>query len=75
MDEVNNRHKLVAIVKKEVIIDNSNLAAEKAYAGWFSSIASGESLVCRFRGPGTVLIQTRNPNSFASWMRSLIGTN
>ena len=68
---------------EEVIIDNGHLVAwpdymnytvGKASSGWFSSIASGESLVCRFRGPGTVLIQTRNPDSFAGWMRSLIGT-
>ena len=69
---------------EEVIIDNGHLVAwpdymtytiEKAASGWFSSIASGESLVCRFRGPGTVLIQTRNPDSFASWMKSMIATN
>ena len=68
---------------EEVIIDNGHLVAwpdymtytiEKASSGWFSSIASGESLVCRFRGPGTVLIQTRNPDSFSAWMRSMIGS-
>ena len=67
---------------EEVIIDNGHLVAwpdymhytiEKASAGWFSSIASGESLVCRFRGPGTVLIQTRNPDSFSAWLKSMIG--
>ena len=67
---------------EEVIIDNGHLVAwpdymdykiEKASSGWFSSIASGETLVCRFKGPGTVLIQTRNPDSFAAWMRSTIG--
>ena len=68
---------------EEVIIDNGHLVAwpdymqytiEKASAGWFSSIASGESLVCRFKGPGTILIQTQNPNSFSAWMKSMIGT-
>ena len=67
---------------EEIIIDNGHLVAwpdymeytiEKASSGWFSSIASGESLVCRFRGPGTVLIQTRNPDSFSAWMKSMIG--
>ena len=66
---------------EEVIIDNGHLVAwpdymdykiEKASAGWISSITSGEGLVCRFRGPGTVLIQTRNPSSFAAWIRSMI---
>jgi len=66
---------------EEIIIDNSHLVAwpesmeyhvEKAAAGWVSSFTSGEGLVCRFRGPGRVLIQTRNPRGFASWLRQLM---
>lgn len=66
---------------EEVVIDNSHLVAwpdymqyniEKASAGWISSWTSGESLVCRFRGPGTVLIQTRNPRGFGAWIRQFI---
>ena len=66
---------------EEVVVDNGHLVAwpdymnykiEKASSGWFSSIASGECLVCRFRGPGVVLIQTRNPGSFAGWIRSML---
>ncbi|QUH18534.1 TIGR00266 family protein [Alkaliphilus sp. B6464] len=66
---------------EEVIIDNSHLVAwpdymqyniEKASSGWISSWTSGESLVCRFRGPGTVLIQTRNPRGFGAWIRQFI---
>lgn len=66
---------------EEVVIDNGHLVAwpdymnytiEKASSGWFSSVASGECLVCRFRGPGVVLIQTRNPGSFAQWIRSMV---
>ena len=69
---------------EEILIDNGHLVAwpdymqytiEKASKGWFSSLTSGEGLVCRFRGPGVVLIQTRNPDSFTSWIRSLIPTN
>ena len=69
---------------EEVIIDNGNLVAwsdymnytiEKASNGWMSSFMSGEMLVCRFRGPGTVLIQTRNPSAFASWIRAVAGTS
>ena len=65
---------------EEVIIDNGHLVAwpdymeykiEKASNGWFSTIASGECLVCRFRGPGAVLIQTRNPDAFTNWLKSL----
>lgn len=66
---------------EEYIVDNGHLVAwtdytdyhiEKASSGWISSMTSGEGLVCRFRGPGIVLIQTRNPDSFAAWIRSMI---
>jgi TIGR00266 family protein len=69
---------------EEVIVDNGHLVAwsdymnytiEKASNGWMSSFMSGEMLVCRFRGPGTVLIQTRNPSAFASWIRAVAGTS
>ncbi len=65
----------------EVIIDNSHLVAwpanmqykiEKASSGWISSFTSGEGLVCRFYGPGLVLIQTRNPSAFGGWIRQFI---
>lgn len=68
---------------EEVIIDNGHLVAwpdymeytiEKASKGWISSLTSGEGLVCRFRGPGVVLIQTRNPDSFTGWIRSMVPT-
>ena len=66
---------------EEVVIDNSHLVAwpdgmdykiERASKGWISSVTSGEGVVCRFRGPGRVLIQTRNPGAFGSWMRRFI---
>lgn len=66
---------------EEYIIDNGHLVAwpdymdykmEKASSGWISSLTSGEGLVCRFKGPGVVLIQTRNPSSFESWIRSIV---
>jgi uncharacterized protein (TIGR00266 family) len=66
---------------QEVIIDNSHLVAwpegmqyqiQKASSGWISSWTSGEGLVCRFRGPGRVLIQTRNPGGFGQWVRQFI---
>lgn len=65
---------------EEIIIDNGHLVAwpdymsyslEKASNGWANSIMSGECLVCRFRGPGTVLIQTRNPGGFSHWIASM----
>lgn len=65
---------------EEIIIDNGHLVAwpdymtysiEKASNGWMNSIMSGECLVCRFKGPGTILIQTRNPGAFTGWISSL----
>ncbi|RMY51929.1 hypothetical protein D0863_14430 [Hortaea werneckii] len=56
------------------IVDNGHLVAwncdykiEKAASGSWSSVKSGEGLVCRFTGPGTIYMQTRNLDDFASW--------
>ena len=66
---------------EEILIDTGHLVAwpdymeytvEKASKGWISSFTSGEMAVCRFRGPGVVLIQTRNPEGFQSWIRSML---
>ena len=66
---------------EERIVDNSHLVAwpdymdykiEKASSGWISSFTSGEKLVCRFKGPGVVLIQTRNPQGFGDWIKGLL---
>ncbi len=66
---------------EEYIVDNGHLVAwpdymnykiEKASNGWISSWMSGECLVCRFRGPGVVLIQTRNPSSFRQWLGTTV---
>jgi len=69
---------------EDILIDNGHLVAwpdymhytmEKAARGWISSFTSGEGIVCRFRGPGTVLIQTRNPKGFGAWINKLIPTS
>jgi uncharacterized protein (TIGR00266 family) len=69
-------HTIELAAGEERIIDNGHLVAwpdtmeykiEKASKGIINSMTSGEFLVCRFRGPGTILIQTRNPNSFLNW--------
>jgi uncharacterized protein (TIGR00266 family) len=74
-------HPIILQANEEFIIDNGHLVAwcdymhysiEKASKGWISSMTSGEGLVCRFRGPGTILIQTRNPSSFEAWIRSIV---
>ncbi|MCT4583651.1 MAG: TIGR00266 family protein [Peptostreptococcaceae bacterium] len=75
-------HELEIQPGREYVIDNEHLVAweasleykiEKASAsGWISSFTSGEGLVCRFKGPGKVYIQTRNPSGFGSWVRGFI---
>ena len=74
-------HAINLAAGEEIVVDNGHLVAwpdymyykiEKASNGWISSVMSGECLVCRFRGPGPVLIQTRNPESFAGWVRGMM---
>ena len=76
-------HPLEIPAGQEMIIDNAHLVAwpenihyniEKASKGWISSFTSGEGLVCRFKGPGTVYIQTRNPGGFGAWIQQFIPT-
>jgi uncharacterized protein (AIM24 family) len=33
-----------------------------------SGVASGEGLVCKFTGPGTVFMQTRNAQAFQMYL-------
>lgn len=60
-------------VRGEFIVDTGHLVAwedtlqfqlDKAADGWIASWLSGEGLVCRFTGTGTVWIQTRNPSEY-----------
>jgi uncharacterized protein (AIM24 family) len=39
------------------------------------SMKTGEGFVFDFAGPGRVLLQTRNPDAFASWVASAIPGN
>ncbi|KAK3370319.1 tryptophan RNA-binding attenuator protein-like domain-containing protein [Podospora didyma] len=71
-----------AIIRKDLaegekyIVDNGHLVAwnvkyilERVTSGGFiSGFASGEGLVCKFTGPGTVFIQTRNAKAFGGYM-------
>lgn len=71
-----------AIIRKDLvdgeryIVDNGHLVAwntkyvlECATSGGFiSNMASDEGLVCKFTGPGTVFIQTRNAKAFAAYL-------
>lgn len=60
-------HEIELKTGETYIVDNGHLVAwdcdykiEKAAKGWISSFTSGEGFVCRFKGPGTVFLQTRN---------------
>ncbi|CAF1400649.1 unnamed protein product [Rotaria sp. Silwood1] len=74
---------LGAIVRRDLrhgeqwIVDNGHLVAwncpysiERTGGGIMSGIYSGEGFVCRFTGPGTVFIQTRNPEALSYWISS-----
>ncbi|CAI7577680.1 unnamed protein product [Penicillium glandicola] len=72
-----------AIVQKDLVenetyfVDNGHLVAwncpykieRVASGGLISGISSGEGLACKFVGPGTVYLQTRNLNAFAAQMK------
>lgn len=71
-----------AIIRKDLvegeryIIDNGHLVAwnakyvleRVASGGIISGMSSGEGLACKFTGPGTVYLQTRNPGAFTAFM-------
>ncbi|PGH23843.1 hypothetical protein AJ80_02091 [Polytolypa hystricis UAMH7299] len=71
-----------AIIKKDLVegekyvVDNGHLVAWNckyvmeriASGGIISGITAAEGLVCKFTGPGTVYLQTRNGQAFAAWM-------
>ncbi|KAI8956959.1 DUF124-domain-containing protein [Daldinia sp. FL1419] len=71
-----------AIIRKDLldgekyIVDNGHLVAwnvkyvmeRVASGGIMGGLASGEGLVCKFTGPGTVFLQTRNPRAFSAYM-------
>ncbi|KAI1142526.1 DUF124-domain-containing protein [Hypoxylon sp. FL0543] len=71
-----------AIIRKELadgekyIVDNGHLVAwnvkyvmeRVASGGIMGGMASGEGLVCKFTGPGTIFLQTRNPRAFSAYM-------
>ncbi len=77
-------HQVEVAAGQEYIVDNGHLVAwsattsyhlEKASShGWITSLFAGEGIVCRFKGPGTVYIQTRNPKAFGGWLSRYLPT-
>ncbi|RBR09703.1 hypothetical protein FVER53590_11744 [Fusarium verticillioides] len=65
---------------EEHIVDNGHLVAwsckysiEKAGGGAMTGMKTGEGLVCRFTGPGSVYVQTRNMDEFQSFIKATVG--
>jgi uncharacterized protein (AIM24 family) len=63
---------------EELIVDNGHLVAwtcqykteQVGAKGFLGKAHTGEGIVCRFTGPGTILIQTRNPEAIGQWIRA-----
>lgn len=45
---------------------------KRASRGLIGSFTSGEGIVAQMTGPGTVWMQTRSPQTFASWLGSML---
>ncbi|GAO46808.1 TRAP-like protein [Saitoella complicata NRRL Y-17804] len=62
---------------EDFIIDNGHLCAwtstmklkTETAGGFFTSLKTGEGIVCRFTGPGTIYLQTRKPKAVAAWIK------
>ncbi|POS84693.1 DUF124-domain-containing protein [Erysiphe pulchra] len=75
-----------AIIRKDLadgekyIIDNGHLMAwnmkyiieRVSSGGIISNLSSGEGLVCKFTGPGTVFLRSRSPTEFGRWLSHYI---
>ncbi|KAM0209133.1 hypothetical protein ACHAQD_011298 [Fusarium lateritium] len=64
---------------EEHIVDNGHLVAwscnykiEKAGGGAMTGLKTGEGLVCRFMGPGSIYVQTRNMDEFQSFIKETV---
>ncbi len=55
-----------------VAFDGSVSWNVRTFGGLKSTLFGGEGLVCEFRGPGRVYIQTRNYPAFVEWIKSLV---
>lgn len=62
---------------EDVLVDNGHLIAwdsgmkydiTRGASSWISAVTSGAGFVCRFTGPGRVLVQTRSPLGLGAWL-------
>uniref|UniRef100_A0A0B7KS74 Altered inheritance of mitochondria protein 24, mitochondrial n=1 Tax=Bionectria ochroleuca TaxID=29856 RepID=A0A0B7KS74_BIOOC len=70
--------RLDLLTGEQHVVDNGHLVAwscdykvEKAGGSSSTSIKTGEGLVCRFTGPGSIFIQTRNLEEFTAFVQSI----
>lgn len=76
-------HEFVLGPGEQKIVDNGYLVAwsqtmdyrlEAASIGIVAALTSGEAIVCRFTGPGRVLVQTRMARQFGLWLSQFLPT-
>lgn len=74
-------HRLELGPGEQRIVDNGHLVAwstslryglELGSRGLVAAFTSGENIVCRFHGPGTLLIQSRQPRQFGRWIARML---
>ena len=74
-------HRLDLDAGQQQIVDNGHLVAwsqamrydlELGSRGLVAAFTSGENIVCRFHGPGTLLVQSRQPRQFGRWVSRLL---
>ena len=70
-------HRKTLAAGEHYIVDTGHIVAfsdtieytiRKAAGGLFNTAASGEWLVSEYVGPGEILMQTRQPGAFATWL-------
>ncbi|MBK1700860.1 TIGR00266 family protein [Thiococcus pfennigii] len=74
-------HELTLTAGEQKVVDNGHLVAwsrsmhydlELGSRGLVAAFTSGENIVCRFHGPGRILLQTRQPRQFGRWVSQLL---
>lgn len=74
-------HRLKIGAGEQKVVDNGHLVAwsqsmrydlELGNPGIVAAFTSGENIVCRFHGPGSILVQSRQPKQFGRWVSQLL---
>lgn len=74
-------HRIELGAGEQQVVDNGHLVAwsqsmrydlELGNPGLVAAFSSGENIVCRFQGPGTILVQSRQPRQFGRWISQVL---